>query len=95
MELGGAGGSTKSCVSRDKLIAALRPDMANFIVEQFRNQFSSDPSVIVEWAWKVEYLYDFLKLADVLATEMAPYQVLFRPEDPVFFSPARIQRIGC
>jgi hypothetical protein len=94
VELGGAGGSTKACVSCDKLIAALRPDMADFIVEQFRNQFSADPSVIVEWAWKVEYLYDFGKLADALATEMAPYQVLFRPKDPAFFSPARIERIG-
>ncbi len=94
VELGGAGGKSRSCVSRDKLIAALRPDMAKFIVEQFRDQFATDASVIVEWAWKVEYLYDFLKLADALATEMAPYQVLFRPEDPVFFSPARIERIG-
>lgn len=94
VELGGAGGYSRSCVSRAKLIAALRPDMAKFIVEQFRAPFSTDPSVIVEWAWKVEYLYDFLKLADALATEMAPYQVLFRPEDPVFFSPARIERIG-
>ncbi|MEO0988977.1 MAG: FRG domain-containing protein [Cyanobacteria bacterium J06639_14] len=95
VEIGGAGGSSRSCVSRDKLIAALRPDMEDFIIDQFRNQFLTDPSVIVEWAWKVEYLYDFLMLGDALATEMVPYQVLFRPEDPVFFSPTRIERIGC
>jgi hypothetical protein len=94
VELGGAGGGTKACVSCDKLIAALRSDMADFIVEPFRDQFLADPSVIVEWAWKVEYLYEFWKLADTVAIEMAPYQVLFRPQDPAFFSPARIERIG-
>lgn len=93
VEIGGAGGYSKSYASTKRLLAALRPDMAKFLVEEFRAQFIRDPSIIVEWAWKADYLYDFVALADLVATEMAPYQVLFHV-DPVFFSPARIERIG-
>jgi hypothetical protein len=94
VEIGGAGGYTRSYVSKKGLLDALRPDLSKFLASEFRGQFMKDPSVIVEWAWKVGHLYDFHALADLVATEMAPYEVLFRPDDPVFFSPARIERIG-
>ena len=94
VEIGGTGGSTKACISCAKLVAALRPDMSELIDEPFQSLFLEDPSVIVEWAWRVEYLYDLQKLAEAIATEMAPYEVLFRPDDPIFFSPARVERIG-
>lgn len=92
--IGGAGGYTKSYVSKKGLLGALRPDLPKFLASEFRAQFMEDPSMIVEWAWKVDHLYDFHALADLVATEMVPYQVLFRTDDPVFFSPARIERIG-
>jgi hypothetical protein len=94
VELGGAGGSSRSYVSKKGLVNALRPDISTFIVPEFRDPFNKDPSVIVEWAWKVDYLYDFQAFANIVATEMVPYQVLFRRDDPVFYSPARIERIG-
>lgn len=94
VEIGGAGGYSRSYVSKKRLLRALRSDMARFVVSEFRDQFIKDPSIIVEWAWKVDYLYEFDALADLVATEMVPYPVLFRTDDPVFFSPAWIERIG-
>jgi hypothetical protein len=94
VEVGGAGGYSKSYVSARRLKAAIRPDLVDFLAQEFRARFEDDPSVIVEWAWKVDYLYELPAFADLVATEMAPYQVLFRSSDPVFFSPARIERIG-
>jgi hypothetical protein len=94
VEIGGAGGYSKSYISKKGLLRALRSDMAEFLVSKFRARFMEDPSIVVEWAWKVNYLYEFDVLADLVATEIVPYQVLFRNDDPVFFSPARIERIG-
>jgi hypothetical protein len=94
IEIGGAGGYSKSYVSKKGLFRALRSDMAKFLASEWRAQFTEDPSIIVEWAWKVDYLYEFDAFADLVATEMVPYQVLFRNDDPVFFSAARIERIG-
>ena len=93
VEFGSEDGSySRSYSVKEDLINAFRSDISQYI----RNndvEFLETPEYLLLAIRAPELLFDFRKLANLFATQLAPIQVLIR-KHAIFFSPARLSAFG-
>jgi hypothetical protein len=95
LEFGAADGSySRACASAEMLTHAIRSDIGSFLEPSHREALLSYPPRLVQVIRKPQLLFDFSRLADFFVRQLVPFQIVFRRQLAVFFSPARLDRFG-
>jgi FRG domain len=93
--LDGSDGSYSYCyAAEDSVSACIRGDIKDYLTPRFRNHLLTHPAGMLQVLPLPDRLFEFDRLSQLMARELSPTQVLMRPGRSVFFSPARITRMG-
>jgi len=91
----GADGSySLGYASKASLLKCVRRDIADYLQPRFRDEILGNVVGLMQAIHAPDRLFEFEPLARVFARQLAPTQVLTRSGRAVFFSPARIIRMG-
>lgn len=95
VELGADDGSYAKCyAAEDSVAACIRDDIDRYLTPGFRAHLIENPVGMLQVLPLPDRLFEFDRLARLMARELSPTQVLMRPGRSVYFSPARIIRMG-
>lgn len=90
IEMGANDGSySRGYVSRVDLLTAVRSDIGHFLSPAWRDRIVNNITGLLGAVQAPDRLFVFERLSKVLASQIAPSQVLTRPRGAVFFSAAR------
>jgi hypothetical protein len=93
--LDGPDGSYAYCyAAEDSVSACIRGDINDYLKPRFRDHLLNNPVGMLQVLPLPDRLFEFDYLSRLMARELSPTQVLMRPGPSVFFSPARITRMG-
>jgi len=85
------GASSQGYVSIDALHSALRPDLPAIISEEYI-EYINDMRFLLQIIISPKMLFDFRKLANLFATQIAPTQMI--RTSAIFYNPARLNILG-
>ena len=86
------GSGARAYVSKKELRRAVRHDIRNCLADP---DDSASLSLLLQAMWTPSHLFDFNALAKIWARQIAPTQVLiYKNDNVVFYSPARIDAFG-
>lgn len=96
IEFGSEDGSySRSFASKTKLLTAVRKDIYDYLDPKWKSQLEKNIVGLLQAIWTPSRLFDYDKLAELFAHEIAPVQVIMRSERvAIFFSPARLDSFG-
>jgi len=95
VELAGPDGSyARAYVGADDLLRCVRDDIASHLAPAFRDQIVGNAHGMLQAVQAPERLYEFDRIVRLFARQVRPMQVLMRSGEAVYFSPARVARIG-
>ena len=86
---------SRGFVGHPDLLEALRADFFDLVRPEFVMDARSDLEHLLRHAWTPELVFELEPFAHLFARQVIPCQVLFRPDEPVFFSPGRLLTFGC
>ena len=78
----------------EKLVACLRDDFDNLVLENNRNLRSDDFERLLAWVPYPKYLFNHDYLAELFASHLVPQQLIDDPEMPVTSSPGQLVTFG-
>jgi len=102
VEFGARDGSySRAYASQSSLRQAVRHDIGDYLTPDYRERLLTNMTGLLQAVYTPSRLFDFDRLAIVFAREIAPSQVLSRfagdekrHSNPIFFSPARLDKFG-
>jgi hypothetical protein len=94
VEFGADDGSySRGFVNTQQLLAAVRGDIADYLSADYKAQVLGNMTGLLQAVFVPSRLFEFRKLANLFATQLAPVQVLTR-DQAVYYSPARLTKFG-